>query len=371
MKSVLLLALCLGLASALVRIPIHKMESMNQIYQRNGLARVSASKYSSTPEIVIQDYQNAQYYGSIQVGSPGQTFTVIFDTGSSNLWIPSKKCSNCGSHPEYDSSSSSTYRANGTVFKIQYGSGPVSGFYSVDNVNFGGAIVQKQQFAEVTDVSGLGLAYSIGKFDGILGLAFPAISVDHVPTVFQNLVSQGLAEAPMFSFYLSNGDGTQGELTVGGYDPAHFSGPLQWVNLTAETYWQTALDSFTVNGQSVTNTTRVILDTGTSLLAGPTADVKALASLVGASPFWLNPNEYTIDCGSISSLPQLVIKMGGNTFTLDGKDYVINAGGMCLFAMTGIDVPSGALWIMGDVFIRKYYTVFDWGNQRLGFALAQ
>ena len=100
-------------------------------------------------------------------------------------------------------------------------------------------------------------------------------------------------------------------------------------------------------------------------------DVKALAAKVGAKPFFLNPKEYTIDCNAVSTLPDLDVVMGGNTYTLSGSDYVIEAGpGVCLFGFTGIDIPAprGPLWIMGDVFIRKYYSVFDLGNERVGFA---
>jgi hypothetical protein len=57
---------------------------------------------------------------------------------------------------------------------------------------------QKQVFAEVTDVTGLGPAYGIGKFDGILGMAWPTISVDNVPTFFQNLVAEKAVDAPVF-----------------------------------------------------------------------------------------------------------------------------------------------------------------------------
>jgi len=364
--------LCLAaLAAAMVRVPLHKMKSMAQTYREQGLAVTpDFNKYSGSPTISISDYQNAEYYGPIQVG--GQTFTVIFDTGSSNLWVPSKKCTNCGSHSLYDSTQSSSYVANGTVFKIQYGSGPVAGFLSQDSVVFGGLTVQSQVFAEITDTSGLGLAYSIGKFDGILGLAFPRISVDGILPVFPAAVAQKLVARPVFAFYLGTQGGQAGELTLGGVDSTRYTGTLQYVPLTAETYWQTALTSIKVGTSTTSATTckRVIVDSGTSLLAGPTAEVKALAALVGASPFFLNPNEFTIDCGSIASLPVITFTIGGIDFPLTGADYTINAGGICLFAFAGVDVPSGPLWIAGDVFMRKYYTVFDYGNQRLGFAKA-
>lgn len=372
MFKILLSAVAVG---AVVRIPIYKMKSMAQVYRDHNLtyAGPTGAKYTATDgaDVPVHDYQNAQYYGPISVGSPAQNFNVIFDTGSSNLWVPGKTCTNCGTHPLYDSSKSSTYKANGTAFNIQYGSGPVSGFLSEDVATVGDITVKYQTFAEITDTKGLGLAYKLGKFDGILGLAFPSISVDGIPTVFENMVSQGLVQQQVVSFYLSSKSGSDGEMVVGGIDSTKFTGQLQYVPLTSETYWETSLDSFTIAGASVSSTKKAILDTGTSLLAGPSAEVKKIAATVGAKPFFLNKAEYTIDCGKISSLPDMTFTMGGHTFTLSGTDYVINTGGgICLFAMTGIDVPApaGPLWILGDIFIRKYYTVFDWENKQLGFA---
>jgi len=273
-------------------------------------------------------------------------------------------------HPKYQSSASSTYIKNGTVFNIRYGSGPVSGFLSGDTVAVAGVNVQKQMFAEITDASGLGLAYALGKFDGILGMAFQSISVDNVPTVFQNMYAQKLVPGNLFSFYLPSMDSVLGELTLGGYDKSKFTGDLTWVPLVSDTYWEIKLSSLSVNGQSITSAAKAVIDTGTSLMAGPSADVKAFAALVGATPFFLNPSEYTIDCTKVPSLPDLVINLNGNQFTLTGTDYTMNVEGMCLFGFVGIDVPAprGPLWIMGDIFIRKYYSVFDWGKNRVGFA---
>merc|ERR1719487_928039 len=112
---------------------------------------------------------------------------VVFDTGSANLWIPNRKPW-FTSHNIYKHDSSSTYHKNGTVFKIQYGSGPVSGVYSADDVNVGPFTVKDFTFAEVDNTAGLGLGYRIGKFDGILGLAWDSISVGRAPTVMSALV---------------------------------------------------------------------------------------------------------------------------------------------------------------------------------------
>ena len=269
---------------------------------------------------------------------------------------------------KYDPSKSSTYKADGRAFAIQYGSGPVSGVLAVDDVTVGGVTAKGQGFAMVDVVKGLGPAFAVGKFDGILGLAFDSISVSNLTTVFHNMIDQKAVDEAVFGFYLSATSGQDGEMTLGGVDSNHFTGDLKYVDLTSESYWETKLDSINMNGTRVTSATKVILDTGTSVLGGPSSDVAALAAQVGAKKF-LN-GEYTIDCSLVDSLPDLEVTMGGNTFALKASDYVLNVQNVCLFGFVGLDVPAprGPLWIMGDVFMRKYYTAFDWGNKRLGFA---
>merc|ERR1719324_1959876 len=94
----------------------------------------SVESSEETDEVPISDYQNAQFYGPIKVG--GQTFKVIFDTGSANVWVPGKSCGflTCWLHPRYDEKKSSTYEKDGRQYKVQYGSGPVEGFFSKDTV---------------------------------------------------------------------------------------------------------------------------------------------------------------------------------------------------------------------------------------------
>jgi Eukaryotic aspartyl protease len=86
----------------------------------------------------IKDYANAQYYGTISVGNPPQSFQVIFDTGSSNLWVPKVGCTHCGnpffgSKSKYNHDESQSYESDGGTFDIMYGSGSVTGFFSIDD----------------------------------------------------------------------------------------------------------------------------------------------------------------------------------------------------------------------------------------------
>lgn len=358
----------------LLRIPIRKMQSLRSIQREYGLVldenyhRMERDFLEASDDVPLSDYQNAQYYGPISVGTPPQVFNVIFDTGSSNLWIPGKSCgSGCGSHPMYDSSKSSTAAANGTEFAIQYGSGPVSGFLSEDAVSTGDVALKEYTFAEINVTKGLGLAYSVGKFDGILGLGWPSIAVDHLPTVFEEMVAQGLVDEPVFSFSLGKADGDVGELTFGGVDKTKYTGEMTYAPLSNETYWALDLDGISSGGTAITTAKRVIVDSGTSILAGPKAEVDAFMKKIGAHTIH---GESFILCSHKSKLPDIDITMGGAKFTLTADDYVIADGPLCLVGILGMDVPIEPLWIMGDTFMRKYYTVFDAGAKRVGFATA-
>jgi len=368
------LLVCLAsVVSAILKFPIQKID--NKEFVANFLRRVALGKEpkavvkASDGSIVINDYENSQYYGEITLGTPGQKFQVIFDTGSADLWVASSNCdSSCGSHAKYDSSKSKTYVKNGTIFDIEYGSGPVSGYDSNDRVGFGGLVVTDQVFAEVTDASGLGGAYKLGKFDGILGMAFGTISVNKNPTVFEAAFNQGLVSSKQFAFYLGNSDKDAGELVLGGYDQAHFTGNLAWVPLISETYWEIKLDELNVASSTYGVGAKAIVDTGTSLLTGPSSVVKEIAKTLGARS--LSNGEYLVSC--TAKLPNLDFVIGGVTYTLTQADYLIPDGNICILGIMGLDVPvpNGPLWILGDIFIRKYYTVFDEANNRVGLALA-
>merc|ERR1712228_1123654 len=181
--------------------------------------------------------------------------------------------------------------------------------------------------------------------------------------------------ANAFAFYLGSG-GADGELVLGGADPAHYVGDFDY-HPVIETapgktgYWALAMDDAKIGGSSVTSVRKAIVDSGPSLLAVPTSDMKKIAEAVGAKQVLPIPpfnKEYTVDCNSAG--PNIDIVIGGQTYTLKKEDYIIKDSTMCLFGMTGLDVPApaGPLYILGDVFMRAHYVKFDVGNKRLGFA---
>ncbi|KAE8650121.1 aspartic proteinase A1 [Cucumis sativus] len=431
----------------------------------------------------LKNYLNAQYFGEIGIGTPPQKFAVIFDTGSSNLWVPSSKCFSvaCLLHSKYKSKRSSTYKKNGKSASIKYGTGAISGYFSEDNVKVGDLIVKKQDFIEATREPSL--TFVLAQFDGILGLGFKEISVGDAVPVWYNMVDQNLVKEPVFSFWFNrNADEEQGgEIVFGGVDPDHYKGEHTYVPVTKKGYWQFDMGDVLINGSTTgfcSGGCSAIADSGTSLLAGPTTIITQVNHAIGASGVvseeckavvaeygetiikmllakdqpkkicstlglcafdgergvsmgiesvvdnttqkssnglrdvmcnacemavvWAQSQlkeektqdqilnyidglceklpspmgESVIDCDSLSTLPSISFTIGGKVFELKPEQYVLKVteGPVteCISGFAALDVPPprGPLWILGDVFMGSYHTVFDYGNSRVGFAEA-
>lgn len=336
----------------------------------------------------LSNYMDAQYFGEIGLGQPEQTFKVVFDTGSSNLWVPSKKCYSlaCWTHKTYNGKASTSYQPDGRQLEIQYGSGSMKGFLSVDELTLAGLVVKNQTFGEATTLPGI--TFVMAKFDGLLGMGFDTISVDQAVTPFANMVNQGLVPEPIFSFYLNRDQSKSpgGELLLGGIDEQLFTGDITWTPVTHEAYWQLKLNSVKLEdnnkskqqqqqrgGDALTvceNGCQAIADTGTSLIAGPKEDVKKLNERLGAVP--VPGGEYVFPSCDTKGLPNLIFNIEGRDFPLTPEQYIlkVSAGGkdVCISGLLGMDIPKHPLWILGDVFIGPYYTIFDYGQKRIGFA---
>ncbi|CAA6671306.1 unnamed protein product [Spirodela intermedia] len=414
--------------------------SLRKFRFRNSIADVS-----ETDIIPLKNYM---------IGTPPQKF-VIFDAVA------------CYFHSKYKAGQSRTYQKNGKSAEIRYGTGAISGFFSED----------------YTTVGDLVLDILVAKFDGILGLGFQEISVGNVVPVWYNMVEQGLVKEPVFSFWFNRNaeEDEGGELVFGGADPSHYKGNHTYVPVTLKGYWQFDMGNVLVGGQSTgvcSDGCAAIADSGTSLIAGPTATITEINHAIGASGVvsqecktvvqqygqtilalllaetqpkkicsqiglctfdgargvsmdiksvvdakeerssgslgdgmcsacemavvWIQNQlrqnltqerildyanqlceklpspmgESSVDCASLESMPSVSFTIGGKEFSLTPEQYILKVGdgpaAQCISGFTALDVapPRGPLWILGDVFMGVYHTVFDYGNLRVGFAEA-
>ena len=299
------------------------------------------------------------------------------DTGSSNLWVPSTRCSSiaCYLHRRYDASASSSYHENGTEFKIQYGTGALEGVISNDELHLGDLVIKSQDFAESTVEPGF--TFAVGRFDGILGLGYDTIAVQHVTPPFYNLINNNLLAEPLFGVWLGSTDGAEGgEITFGGVDKNHFTGKITWAPVVRKGYWEVVLEEVLFDGKPIELTSnRAAIDTGSSLIALPKAEAETINSRLGGKKNW--SGQYVIDCASRANLPDVAFKFAGVLYSLSAFEYTLEMAGFnggepsCVSGFMGLDgLPEGFPWIVGDVFLRKFYTVYDMGNNRVGFAKA-
>ncbi|XP_007523214.1 renin [Erinaceus europaeus] len=379
-------------SGAFRRICLKKMPSVRESLQERGVSvdrllaewsqfsqKLALGHSNSTSPVILTNYLDTQYYGEISIGTPPQTFKVVFDTGSANLWVPSTKCSPlymaCEIHRLYDSSESSSYLENGRDFTIRYGSGKVRGFLSQDVVTVGGIMVT-QTFGEVTELPVI--PFMLAKFDGVLGMGFPAQAVDGITPVFDQILSQKVLKEDVFSVYYNRDSHLQGgEIVLGGSDPQYYEGNFHYVSVSDTGSWQ-----INMKGVSVRSVTllceegcKAVVDTGASFISGPTSSLKLLMETLEAKE--LSRDEYVVNCNQVPMMPEISFHLGGRDYTLTSVDYVLqdssSSGDQCTLALHGMDVPppTGPTWVLGATFIRKFYTEFDRHNNRIGFALAR
>ncbi|KAK8585920.1 hypothetical protein V6N13_050889 [Hibiscus sabdariffa] len=475
-------SMCLATATSsngVVRLALKKhplgfnsLQAAAKIRERYSVYVKDDSDDSGTDIVSLKNYLDVQHFGVIGIGSPPQNFTVIFDTGSSNLWIPSSHCHfsvACFFHSRYCSTNSSTYTEIGKPCKINYGSGMILGFFSEDNIKVGDLVVENQVFTEAVREGNVIL--TLASFDGILGLGY-------------SMLQQNLLAERVFSFWFNKDPSASegGEIVFGGVEPRHFKGQHTYVPVTRRGYWQIDLDDFLIEDQPTgfcINCTAIV-DSGTSFIAGPSAAVTKINEAIGAKGFasmeckkvvsqygdimwqlllsglkpdkvcfdigvcsfngsrhlsddiemvverkremhnetevrqdlvcaaceltvaWIRtelkqdkihgrvveyvnklcdtlPNPTTqlaVDCDKVPTMPTVSFVIGNKSFDLSPEQYILKVQQdyitFCISGFIALDVPvsppQGPLWILGEIFMEAYHTVFDFGNLQVGFA---
>ncbi|XP_055987523.1 pepsin F-like [Sorex fumeus] len=382
MRWLLLLAL-VALSECIVKIPLKKVQSMRENLREKNLLKdyleknpyMPSYKFASSQEGVrksLRNYLDMIYVGTISVGTPPQEFSMVFDTGSTDMWVPSVYCSSpaCMYHRVFDPRLSSTFRLSGRPMNLAYGTGAMNGFVGYDNVKIAGLTDKNQAFGLSVEEPSVSLEHA--PFDGILGLGYPNLGLPGTTPVFDNLWKQGLLSENLFAFYLSS-KGQDGSVVMfGGVDPSYYVGQLHWLPVTRPLYWQLAVDSISMDGKVIAchRGCQAMLDTGTSLIIGPQVAVQHIQSLMGAQHFY--GGEYIVGCQARTTLPDIVFTIGGVQYPVPASAYIRQRQWSCYsnFAVSTDSWPQSRLWILGDVFLRLYFSVYDRANNRIGLAPA-
>ena len=259
---------------------------------------------------------------------------------------------------------------NENIYKVlNYGRGEAEGYLSVESVKIGELLVPNQEFILIShdeDLQGMAA-------DGILGMGFPELSDMSLPLVY-TMFKENIIETPLFSVYLSNNEFGQANESLksnvifGGFDEKTYAkGNIDYIPLIYTGYWSVKLDKISLDDEDInSNTQLAILDTGSSLILGPELEInKILTKLSSGQSCYYDNGLLVCSCNSKSQFPSIEFRLDGKNFVVMPEEYLIFEKKYCIFLLSSIDIN---VWILGDVFLRSYYTVYDMENMKIGIA---
>jgi len=401
----------------------HRRASMNSSKEgvQEGLPQTSEGRFK-----VVLDKQNVPvevngrvvahktaYFGTIRVGSPNyQTFSVVFDTGSAHIFLPSSMCAaeSCLDHRRYDRNLSDSavdidhdgepVAAGSTdrdLVSINYGTGEILGEFvneivCVDTLGTGLnpiPAVGEDNCVRVRLICAREMStepFRQFQFDGVLGLGLDALALNPEFNFFGQMARGGQVE-PVFGVFLASQEEDNSEITFGGHDEARTASALQWVPVSSpeKGYWQIAVKGVRVGTEDLDICNQgdciAIVDTGTSLLGVPKADANALHLRLARRLTEDTPKN--IDCREHPG-PALIFDMGDFSVDLEASDYsrpaamTVKASAtaskeeqvICRASLLPVEMPTlgPKVFLWGEPVLKKYYTAFDAGRQRVGFA---
>jgi len=344
-------------------------------FAQKSSVRKRSKRFKSKSKVV----HASEYYGKITLGAPPQEFLVVFDTGSGNLLIPSKQCSDeaCTSHKRFDPSLSASAveiafadepdkavdkGGDRDVVTITFGTGEMSGVFIKDNICVGN-ICTHGNFVAATEESDE--PFSLVPFDGIFGLSLPQMSEGPHFNVLDCMIRDKVLKSNMFSVFFGATDSEESEITFGEFKNERMASELFWAPVSNPGYWQVEMDDIAIKNKRqelCKGNCQVAVDTGTSLMAGPTEIINSLIDKLNVAN----------DCSNFKKLPDLGFIVGDHILNLKPDDYIDKSEDGCSVALMTLDIPppKGPLFIFGDPFLRKFYTVYDREALKVGFALA-
>ncbi|CAL1715424.1 unnamed protein product [Somion occarium] len=319
----------------------------------------------SVGALPLEDEKNGTLWrGNVSIGTPPQNFTMDFDTGSSDIFLPGPNCTeNCAEHKPFFPGNSSTAQDRQQNFTLAYGDGSsVSGEQYNETVIIANLTAQNQDIGAAATYSS-GDAYARFPTDGLIGFGYQSISVYNATPLFQNLVAQNQTSEPVFAFKLTPEDG---ELVLGGVNSSQYTGNFSFAPVVIQGFWQVTLDGVVVNNKTTVTNQTAIIDTGTSLIVGSPDEVKELYKNIRRSTS-ISDGIYSIPCDFNDTV---AFTLGNTTFPIPpsvfNRGKIVPGSDLCIGGASGM--ANQQFWVLGDLFLRNVYTQFDLGNNRVGFA---
>ncbi|XP_057583135.1 pregnancy-associated glycoprotein 2-like [Hippopotamus amphibius kiboko] len=376
-----------ALSECLVIIPLTKIKTMRETFREKNLqtnfleenTNSSSQNASDDPNITLLPLRNCLdvvYVGNITIGTPPQKLRVVFDTSTAYTWVHASPCSNpsCRRRNHFNPHLSTTFQLIGQTFNINYGAGKIVGFFGFDTVRVSGKqkimnlVNMHQEFGLSVKETGLSSPIS----DGVLGLGFPSLAPKGITPILDKLKTRGLISHPVFAFYLSTRKVYGSVMMLGGVDHRYHKGELKWIPVSQTHFWQITMTNITMNGMTVAcfNGCQAILDTGTVFLAGPIKYIGVIQKLISAMPYH---QQYLVPCDNIRKLPKIIFTINHIDYPVPAEAYIQRGPhGICTSLFYG-DTETWnqpETWILGEVFLRLYFSVYDRGNNRVGLAPA-
>ncbi|EOD45290.1 putative aspartic-type endopeptidase protein [Neofusicoccum parvum UCRNP2] len=333
---------------------------------------VTANDPTQSDSVAVDsDGSDFSYFSTVKFGSSDVEYYLLLDSGAANTWVMSADCTtdSCAKHSTLGPSGSSTLEVTSNTFSIAYGTGNVNGTLASDKVHvssfsvdltFGLADFASPEFASYP-------------MDGILGLGRADRTDNDVTdgTLLDALAEASLIPAKLYGIHLSrNSDGLKdGELNLGAPNPDRYDGDLAWTSTIDNDrgFWEIPIDDAAYGGTQAGLTDRTaIIDTGTSYMLLPGNDAAALHKLIPQSA--QNGEIFTIPCSTTQSLQ---LSFNNIAYNISAKDYVgRNVGGStCQSNIIGRRTFGDKQWLVGAVFLKNVYAVFDYDNSRIGFGV--
>ena len=346
---------------------LHNLEKGALDKRVNGYKIVTAAEPTQTNSVALdQDGTDFSYFSEVKLGSKGDTFYMLMDTGASDTWVMGPKCTTtaCKTHSTFGSSNSDTLDTTTSTFSLKYGTGEVSGAVIKDTIEIAGMKVPLTfGSAETTSDD-----FNNYPMDGILGLGRVGENTFKAPTLMEALRDAKLIPGMIFGVNLNRQvDGTtDGEVNFGAVDTSKFTGALSYTNTISDgKFWEIPVDDVVVDGSALQLTgNTAVIDTGTSYMLLPPDDAKVLHAKIPGSKS-IASDTFSLPCDSKVSVQLVFSKVA---YDISPKDYVgrkLDGDNVCISHIIGYEYQAKQ-WLVGDIFLKNVYSVFDLDKGRIG-----